>query len=79
MCAKRKLDTTHPDCEEYTRKFTELWNKYHEFEEQERAKYPNWRGKDHPADAVVVPAYRKCCEEMKVLQKEYAHIFVDVE
>lgn len=77
MAGKRRVDMTHPDSQEYTRKFTKLWDEYRELEKRERAKYPDWRGKDHPADAVLRPAYRKCCEETKALQHAYAHIFVE--
>lgn len=75
MRGKRRVDTSHPDCGEYTRKFKELWAQYYELEEQERAKYPDWNGKDHPADVILAPAYRKCCEKTESLQREYSHIF----
>lgn len=75
MYGRRRVDSSHPDCEEYTRKFKELWAQYYELEDKERAKYPDWKGKDHPADVILVPAYRKCCEETKALQHEYSHIF----
>lgn len=75
MYEKRRVDTSHPDCEEYTRKFKKLWEQYYELEDKERAKYPDWKGKDHPADVILAPAYRKCCEETKALQQEYSHIF----
>lgn len=75
MAGKRKVDATHPDSQEYTRRFAEIWDEYHKLERQERAKYPDWRGKDHPVDDVLRPAYRKCCEKSKTLQQEYAHIF----
>ena len=37
---------------------------------KKKRKYPNWRGLDHPADAVLRPAYRKICENLKAIQKE---------
>lgn len=75
MSGRRRVDTTHPDCEEYTRKLTSLWTQYYELEDKERAKYPDWEGKDHPAGVILASAYRKCCEETKALQQEYKHIF----
>lgn len=79
MSEKRRVDTSHPDCEEYTKKFKELWAQYYELEEKERAKYPDWKGKDHPADVFLAQVYRKYCEEMKALQQEYSHIFKEAD
>ena len=59
----------------YSAKHKALWAAYIQLEEAEEAKYPDWRGKDHPADAVLRPARRKLSEEIKALQKEYAYLF----
>lgn len=75
MSGRRKIDLQHPDCTIYRRKFEKLWSDYRKLEEAERAKYPDWRGLDHPADEALVPAYRECCKKMKELQQEYAYLF----
>lgn len=78
MSVKRKLNEQHPDCAEYRRKFEAIWKAYIKLEEIEKAKYPDWKGLDHPANEVLCPAYHKCCEEMKELQKEYAYLFTEI-
>ncbi len=77
MSAKRHVDTSHPDCAEYTRKFHEIWNYYFETEAKEKAKYPDWEGKDHPAYEVLRPLHRECCEKTKRLQEQYAYLFIE--
>lgn len=77
MSGKRRLDQSHPDCAEYTEKFTKLWEEYYALEEREEAKYPDWRGKDHPAYVVLCPAYRECCRKTKALQEQYSYLFVE--
>lgn len=79
MSGRKRLDQSHPDCAEYTAKFREIWDIYYALEKREKAKYSDWRGKDHPANVVLCPAYRKCCEETKALQKQYEHLFITVE
>lgn len=79
MSGEKRLDQSHPDCAEYTAKFRKVWDDYRELEEREKAKYPDWRGKDHPANDVLRPAYRECCRKMKALQKQYSYLFVEVE
>lgn len=77
--SKKKINKDHPDCAEYTKKFHAIWDAYFLLEETERAKYPDWHGQDHPADEVLRPAHRKCCEDTKELQREYAHLFTEDE
>lgn len=74
---KRHLNKSHPDCAEYTKKYNELWDSYVKFKEEEEAKYPNWTGLDHPANSVIVPAFRKMCADIKELQKKYSHLFTE--
>lgn len=78
MSGRKRLDQSHPDCAEYTAKFKKIWEDYYALEEREKSKYPDWRGLDHPANAVLCPVYRKCCEETKALQEQYSYLFVEV-
>lgn len=77
MSGGKHLKQDHPDCAEYTRRFNEIWNKYFAIENTERAKYPDWRGKDHPADEVLRPLHKKCCEQTKKLQEQYSYLFTE--
>lgn len=78
--SKRKtLNKDHPDCAEYPAKFRALWDAYMKLEETEKAKYPDWRSQDHPANEILCPVYRKMCADIKALQKEYAHLFTEEE
>lgn len=81
MSAKRKiLDESHPDCAKYNKEFHAIWDAFFELEKRETAKYPDWRGLDHPANSVLTPARRKCCQDTETLQKKYAYLFtVDIE
>lgn len=74
---RRTINRSHPDFQEYSRKFHEIWDEYYLLEDTEKAKYPDWQGKDHPADVILRPAYKKCCEETKKLQEEYAYLFTE--
>lgn len=74
---RKRLNREHPDCEEYTKKFNAIWDAYAELEKEEEAKYPDWGGKDHPADTVLRPARRKLSEDIKALQQEYAYLFTE--
>ena len=76
---RRKINTEHPDCAKYTAEFHAIWDPYFALEDEEKAKYPEWNGQDHPAYVVLRPAHKKCCEETKALRKKYAHLFVVVE
>ena len=76
---RRRINTEHPDCAKYEAQFHAIWDPYFALEEKEKAKYPGWNGQDHPADIILRPMYRKCCEETKVLQKKYAYLFTTVE
>lgn len=77
MSGKKHLNKNHPDCAEYTKKFNEIWDEYFTVEEQERLKYPDWKGKDHPADEVLRPLHKKCSEQTKKLQEQYSYLFVE--
>lgn len=76
---RRKLNRSHPDYAEYTKKFNALWDAYAKREEEELAKYPPQRGQDHPAYVVLRPIHRKLCEDIKSLQREYEYLFVEDE
>ena len=53
MSAKKKINENHPLFNEYKAKcdtlFHECWAKV----DEERAKYPDWKGRDHPSDLAV--------------------------
>ena len=74
---RKRLNKAHPDCAEYTRKFYAIWDAYEKREEEEKAKYPDYHGQDHPAYVVLRPIHRKCCEATKALQEEYAYLFTE--
>lgn len=74
---RKKLNKNHPDCAEYTERFNALWDAYFALEEKEKAKYPDWQGKDHPAYTILRPIHKECCEKTKALQEEYAYLFTE--
>lgn len=76
---KKRINADHPNCVEYTARLRALWDAYFKREEVEKAKYPDWRGLDHPADVVLRPIFRTCCEDVKLLQQEYAYLFTEEE
>ncbi len=71
------VDKTHPDYPVYSAKHKALWDTYIKLEEEEEAKYPDWNGKDHPANTVLRPARRRLSEDVKALQKEYDYLFTE--
>lgn len=73
------INKQHPDYLEYIKKCQVISNEFCEKEEIERAKYPNWRGKDHPSDPEVMVHYRKFSAALKELKKEYSYLFEDDE
>lgn len=73
------VNKNHPDYPMYSAKHKALWDVYFKLDEAERAKYPDWKGKDHPANTVLRPAFRKLSEDIKALQKEYAYLFTEEE
>ncbi len=74
---KKKLNRSHPDCAKYLERFEALWGAYTAKEQAEKAKYPDWDGKDHPANPKFQEEYRRLCKEIQELQKEYDYLFVD--
>lgn len=76
---QKHLNKNHPDYAMYTAKFRAIWEGYFKREEEEKGKYPDWNGLDHPADSVLRPIHKKCCEETKKLQQEYAYLFTEEE
>lgn len=71
------VDKTHPDYPIYSAKHKALWDAYIKLEEAEEAKYPDWRGRDHPADTVLRPARYKLSKDIETLQQEYSYLFTD--
>lgn len=71
------LNKKHPDCTEYKAKFDAIWDEYALREKEECAKYPDWHGQDHPADAVLYPLRRKRNMQINALKKEYSYLFTE--
>ena len=71
------INKNHPDYPAYSTKHKALWDAYMKLCDEEKAKYPDWRGQDHPAYTVLRPAHRKLSEDIKALQKEYAYLFAE--
>ena len=74
---RKSINRNHPNCAEYSARFHAIWDAYFKLEDKEKAKYPDWQGKDHPANAVLRPIHKKCCAETRALQEEYAYLFTE--
>ncbi len=71
------IDKQHPDYPEFKRKLDALWEEFGRIAEAERAKYPDWRGWDHPAEKVLHPIRKKYNAKAAAIWKEYAYLFMD--
>ena len=71
------IDEQHPRCEEYVKKCNELFDAYDICIEAARAKYPDWRGYDHPSGSEVRLMERERNQKLKALQCEYHFLFID--
>ena len=75
---KKKINENHPLFNEYKAKcdtlFHECWAKV----DEERAKYPDWKGRDHPSDLAVYALEKECNSKLRDLQREYDFLFSDV-
>lgn len=78
MNATRKIDKAHKDYPEYIEKCKAMSGKYIALEQAEEDRYPMWEGLDHPAGPGIQTIKRLYREELKALQKEYAHIFKEM-
>ena len=78
MFVKKNVNKSHPRYEEYISKCRDLFHIYEEKIEAEHAKYPNWRGLDHPSDIEVRLLERECNSKLRDLQREYDFLFSDV-
>lgn len=78
MSAKKKINENHPLFNEYKAKcdtlFHECWAKV----DEERAKYPDWKGRDHPSDLAVYALEKECNSKLRDLQREYDFLFSNV-
>lgn len=80
MSVRKKIDTSHPDCVDYTMKFLKIMDDYHAREKQEEAKYPDYPcGRDHRVDRAMAPIWRESCRKIKELQMQYSYLFSEVE
>lgn len=78
---KFRLNQSHPDCAEYTRRFWAIANaqsqEWDAINAAGRAKYPDWQGKDSPWERELVECSRKYNAQIKELQEEYAYLFTE--
>lgn len=65
----------HPLYREYIAKCKALSERFYEEENVLRAKYPEWRGKDHPASAEIKKLDLQHNTDLKALQQEYSFLF----
>ena len=77
MNERRSINKEHPKYAEYIAKCEELASRFDKIEEKLKAKYPNWRGLDHPADGEIAPYRRKFHADLRKLQEEYLFLFED--
>ena len=77
MNERRKIDKEHPKYGEYMAKCEKLASQFDQIEDELKAKYPNWRGQDHPADVEIMSYWKKFHEDLKGLQAEYSFLFED--
>lgn len=73
----KSVNKEHPDYSVYIEKCKKLWEFYGKKIADEEAKYTAYLGKDSPASAVTRELDRKRNEELRSLQKEYAHLFME--
>ena len=71
------INKEHPQYAEYIQKCESLFDAYEEVFRKERAKYPEWRGQDHPSGTVIRPLARERNQKLKALQREYHFLFTD--
>lgn len=76
---RKRLNKNHPDYATYAAKFHAIWDAYFKREDEEKAKYPDWHGLDHPADEVLRLLHRKCSEDTRQLQQKYSYLFTEEE
>lgn len=66
----------HPRYQEYVNKCKSLGETFFKIKYELKAKYPDWRGLDHPADLEIRPYEKQFYADLKKLQEEYAFLFV---
>ena len=75
MSAKGKIDKSHPNYPEYVQKCYALSEKYSALEDAERAKYPDWKGLDHPAAREIKRLSNERNADLRQLKQEYSYLF----
>ena len=75
MSAKGRIDKSHTDYPEYVQKCYALSEKYSALEDAARAKYPNWKGLDHPASEEIKRLSNEMNSKLRQLQQEYSYLF----
>lgn len=76
MNAKR-VNREHPDYSAYIEKCKKICAAYQKRIDEEEARYPDWRGQDHPASVVTRQISREETAELKKLQQEYSYLFAE--
>lgn len=71
------VNKLHPDYPEYIEKCRAMSEKFFAEEDAEKAKYPDWKGRDHPAGEKLMEISKKHNAALRELQKEYAYLFAE--
>lgn len=75
MFVKKSINKNHPLYEEYVSECKNLFQRYEAKIEAERAKYPNWKGLDHPAGTEIRALEREYNSKLRELQHKYDFLF----
>ena len=75
MSATKKINKAHPDYADYVSKCKKIAEAYFALQDAEEAKYPNWRGLDHPASGVCRKLSKEMNAKLLQLRQEYRHLF----
>ena len=75
MFVKKNINKSHPLYEEYISECKTLFQWYEAKIEAERAKYPDWKGLDHPAGKEVRALERERNSKLDELQRKYDFLF----
>ena len=71
-----KVDITHPDYKQYAKEYTAILLEFSEVEKAKKAKYPKWRGFDHPAGREIKRIWRtEYKPRLDELNEKYAYLF----
>ena len=77
MSEKKRINEGHADYPEYVEKCRRLNDEFRAKEAAEKAKYPDWKGLDHPASDAVYGLKKQFHADLRALREEYAHLFAE--